>query len=93
MRAHARQGVLDRERELLASLTETWHVWISRAFLNGYLEAAGRGALFPRDPAELHVLLEAFLLEKALSEVGTELTWRPERAWMPLQGILRILGR
>jgi predicted trehalose synthase len=37
------------------------------------------------------VLLDAYLLEKALSEVRVELTYRPDWAIIPLRGITNIL--
>jgi predicted trehalose synthase len=37
------------------------------------------------------VLLDAFLLEKALAEVRVELSYRPDWAIIPLRGIANIL--
>ena len=38
------------------------------------------------------VLLEAAMIEKAFSELKAEIDRRPEMAWIPLQGIVRLLG-
>jgi len=92
VRSHARQGVPEREREAVAAWTDAWQVWVSRAIVHGYLEHAPGGVLYPSDSRALAVALDAFLLEKALSDLGAALTLRPERAWIALAGIRRILG-
>jgi maltose alpha-D-glucosyltransferase/alpha-amylase len=87
------QGGLIRSEEL--ALVETWarfwHLWVSAFFLNAYLDAALEGGFLPATRAELKVLLDVYLLEKAIYEVGYELNNRPEWAKVPLQGILRVL--
>jgi maltose alpha-D-glucosyltransferase/alpha-amylase len=46
----------------------------------------------PKDPAELKVLLDAFVLEKAVYELGYELDNRPSWIFLPLNGIANVLG-
>lgn len=69
-----------------------WHRWVCAAFLAEYLQVASQGAFLPRSPQELEVLLEAYLLEKAIYELGYELNHRPEWVEIPLRGILQLLG-
>ena len=70
--------------------------WVSAAFLSAYLEAAGeaagQSAFLPKDPEQLQALLDIYLLEKAVYEVGYELNNRPDWVRVPLQGILQSLG-
>ena len=66
--------------------------WASAAFLNGYLETAKGAPFIPKSPAMTSVLLETAQLEKAFGELRAELVRRPEMAWIPLQGIVRLLG-
>lgn len=40
----------------------------------------------------LSVLLDAAVLEKAFTELRNELQRRPDMAWIPMQGILRMIG-
>ena len=68
-----------------------WYIWVSSVFLNTYLDIIKPTGLIPKDPEQLKVLLDAFLLEKALYEVGYELNNRPDWVKIPLQGILDIL--
>jgi maltose alpha-D-glucosyltransferase/alpha-amylase len=70
-----------------------WSAWVSAAYLQSYLDWT-RGALFlPRDPEEFSLLLDCFLLEKAVYELEYELNNRPDWVSIPIQGILGLLGR
>jgi maltose alpha-D-glucosyltransferase/alpha-amylase len=77
---------------LLEDWARYWHLWVSTAYLQTYLEVAGDAAFLPASPAELAALLNAFLLEKAVYELGYELNNRPDWVRIPLQGILRAAG-
>jgi maltose alpha-D-glucosyltransferase/alpha-amylase len=71
---------------------ELWQRWTSWAYLKGYLETAGEAPFVPRDREELRVLLDAFLLEKAVYEVGYELNNRPDWMRIPIHGIEQIVS-
>lgn len=68
-----------------------WHAWVSVAYLKTYLEVAGRAAFIPRSPEELKLLLDIYLVEKAVYELGYELNNRPTWARIPLQGLLQTV--
>lgn len=70
-----------------------WQAWASWAFLKTYLDTAGEAPFVPRNRAELRVLLNAFLMEKAVYEVGYELNNRPAWLRLPLHGIQQILAQ
>jgi maltose alpha-D-glucosyltransferase/alpha-amylase len=75
---------------VLEPWADTWCHWASRAFLSGYRLTLGVTPLVP--PArEMDRLLGAFILEKALYELGYELNNRPEWVRIPLTGILKAL--
>jgi maltose alpha-D-glucosyltransferase/alpha-amylase len=69
-----------------------WQTWCSWAFLRGYLETAGGSAIVPKSRDQLQILLDAFVLEKAIYELGYELDNRPNWAFIPIQGIAQIAG-
>jgi maltose alpha-D-glucosyltransferase/alpha-amylase len=69
-----------------------WQTWCSWAFLRGYLETANGTAIVPKSREELQILLDAFVLEKAIYELGYELDNRPNWAFIPIQGISQIAG-
>jgi maltose alpha-D-glucosyltransferase/alpha-amylase len=68
-----------------------WYVWVSAAFLHTYLDVASQGGFLPPNRDHLQVLLDAYLLEKVLYELGYELNSRPEWVQVPLRGILQLL--
>ena len=69
-----------------------WHRWVSVRYLQAYLEAMAGTDLLPRAHRELEALLNAYLLDKAVYEVGYELNNRPDRLPIPFAGIHDVLG-
>ena len=69
-----------------------WQRWTSASFLKEYLEVVATASFAPQDRQELQVLLDAFVLEKAIYELGYELNNRPAWAGIPLRGIESVLG-
>ena len=67
-----------------------WYQWVCRVFLKAYFEAASEGFL-PSTREELQVLLDTFLLEKAVYEMGYELNNRPEWLKIPFKGLLGLM--
>ncbi len=72
--------------------TRFWQTWCSWAFMRGYTETASGSPCVPKDRDELRILLDAFVMEKALYELSYELDNRPEWLFIPLHGISRMLG-
>jgi maltose alpha-D-glucosyltransferase/alpha-amylase len=68
-----------------------WQSWASAAFVRGYLDTA-EGAVFVPNAAMMSTLLDVSILEKAFTELNDELLRRPEQAWIPMQGVIRLLG-
>ena len=68
-----------------------WERWVSAAFLQAYLERVQGARFLPVPAAEREILLDTFLLEKAIYELGYELNNRPDWVRIPLQGIRQIL--
>lgn len=85
--AHSQNGRLEPGLEPWARF---WHLWVSAAYLKAYLEVAGDAPFIPRDPADLRLLLDAYVVEKAVYELGYELNNRPSWARIPLQGIVQV---
>jgi maltose alpha-D-glucosyltransferase/alpha-amylase len=85
-------SVRPEDRELLEPWAHFWYSWVSATFLRAYHETAVTGSFLPRSPEEFAVLFEAFLMEKAVYELGYELGHRPAWVRIPLQGIMQLLG-
>jgi trehalose synthase-fused probable maltokinase len=73
---------------------DTWQEAAARSFTNGYLAtlAADHTARFAPEGEAWARLLDAFLLDKALYEVGYELNHRPDWVRIPLLGIRKLIG-
>jgi len=68
-----------------------WYLWVSSTFLTSYFNNVGQAHLLPDDPEQLKILLDAYLLEKAIYEIGYELNNRPDWVRAPLRGILQLI--
>jgi len=68
-----------------------WYNAVSAAFVRAYLQTVGQSGILPSVPEHLQVLLRAYLLNKAMYEVGYELNNRPAWLGIPLQGVLHLL--
>ncbi|MFO7961576.1 MAG: maltose alpha-D-glucosyltransferase [Nitriliruptoraceae bacterium] len=79
--------------ELLTAWLDRWLTWVSAAFLDGYLAVAADQPFVPDDPEHLRLLLDAFLVEKAVYELGYEMNNRPAWVGIPLAGISQVLER
>jgi maltose alpha-D-glucosyltransferase / alpha-amylase len=71
------------------SWARLWQESVSVAFLREYLRTSGPASYLPRSQEELEVLLEVFLLGKAVYELGYELNNRPAWVRIPLDAILQ----
>ncbi|HEX5757662.1 MAG TPA: maltose alpha-D-glucosyltransferase [Thermoanaerobaculia bacterium] len=78
-------------RTALEGWSEAWVRWASAAFLQCYLETAAGAPFLPPSRDELKMLLDAFVLEKAIYELAYELNNRPGWVAIPLHGIRRLL--
>jgi trehalose synthase-fused probable maltokinase len=89
----AANGLIQQpEMPLFESWSLYWERWVSAAFLAAYLERAGTASFVPARRAELAILLDAYVLEKAIYELAYELNNRPGWVRIPLAGIREILG-
>ncbi len=75
----------------LAPWAMTWYRIVANRYLDKYLESMLGTELLPADRAATMRLLRAFILEKAVYELGYELNNRPEWVAIPLQGIRHIV--
>ena len=69
-----------------------WHLWVCVVFLRAYLDVARDSNFLPRMEDELRMLLDLYLMEKAVYELGYELNNRPDWVNIPLQGIRQLMG-
>ncbi len=68
-----------------------WSCVVGGAFLKTYVETVGAAPFVPKARDEFNDLLRAFILEKAVYELGYELNNRPDWIVIPIKGIQYIL--
>lgn len=78
---------------VLKPWTELWYHCVSGIFLESYLKTVENAVFMPSERTEIEILLEAFLLEKAVYELGYELNNRPDWLVIPIRGIKQILRK
>jgi maltose alpha-D-glucosyltransferase/alpha-amylase len=76
----------------LESWALDWERWTSATFLRAYLDRAWGTSFVPPSREEVGMLIDVYLLEKAVYELAYELNNRPGWVRIPLQGIRQILN-
>lgn len=87
----AAHGSVDERGSDPPAELRAWRDELTRAFTAAY-EAAAPPQLLPPDPSARRTLRAAFVLDKAVYELGYELNNRPSWAPIPAGGILRVLA-
>ena len=70
---------------------DLWYRQMSSVFLQRYLSATTDAVFIPSNRDDLQVFLEAYLLDKAVYEIGYELNNRPDWVVIPIRGIKHLL--
>jgi maltose alpha-D-glucosyltransferase/alpha-amylase len=76
---------------VLEPWTDLWYRYVSAVFVKSYLDTVENASFIPADREEMEIMLKAFLLEKAVYELGYELNNRPEWVIIPLRGLKDLL--
>lgn len=71
--------------------TSFWSGWTSAAFLKGYLELAIGSPFWPHNQEGVRLLLDVYMMKKALYELRYELNNRPDWVEIPLHGLVELL--
>jgi len=77
----------------LAPWARAWAQAMREAYLAAYLEAAAGAGFLPGSMADTQLLLEVFQLDKALSEINYELSYRPAWVAIPLRAVNERLAQ
>ncbi|MDP3880326.1 MAG: maltose alpha-D-glucosyltransferase [Dehalococcoidales bacterium] len=76
---------------MLREWAQAWYLWVSATFLKSYLDLMANTPVLPQSRESMKVILDAYLLDKAIYEINYELNNRPDWVTVPLQGILQVL--
>jgi maltose alpha-D-glucosyltransferase/alpha-amylase len=85
-------SIRTEDKVILEKWVEPWYRVMSGIFLHSYLETVKKSNIVPSDTDEFETLFQAFLLEKAVYELGYELNNRPDWLIIPVRGIKYILS-
>jgi len=88
--ALAERGETADQEELLA-LGRRWEAHVGDAFRKGYFGTDGIDTLLPTGARDRDTVLDAFILAKAVYEVGYELAHRPDWVRIPLEAVSRLV--
>ena len=83
----------ESEWRRLEPWARAWEEAARDRFLAAYLRTSHEGHFLPADRDAINVLLHFFEIDKALYEIGYELSHRPAWVGVPLHGISRALER
>jgi len=70
---------------------DLWYRYVGGVFLRSYLDTVANAPFIPQNKEDINTMLKAFLLERAVYELGYELNNRPEWMIIPLRGIKYLM--
>ncbi|MFH1258516.1 MAG: putative maltokinase, partial [Elusimicrobiota bacterium] len=82
---------VDTDISGLESAADLWSSKVAEVFVKSYFETVGQADFLPKEQKDLELLLQVYLLNKAIYELGYELNNRPDWVLIPLRGIKRVL--
>lgn len=77
--------------EVLQRATDRWYKIMKETYFEEYLETFGWPHPLFKNQSEINYLLLFYLLEKAVYELGYELSYRPSWVKIPLKGIVDVI--
>ncbi|MBU0754041.1 MAG: alpha-glucosidase C-terminal domain-containing protein, partial [Planctomycetes bacterium] len=87
------RGMVPQEhRAWLESWVFNWQYWTGSRFLRAYLDSTPSAGFLPDDREDLRLLLNLYLVNRALHELSYDLENRPDWAVIPFQGIQNLLS-
>ncbi|MEL6945731.1 MAG: alpha-amylase, partial [Bacteroidota bacterium] len=93
---YAKESIKRQNQEVkdIEQLLDYWYEGVSGQLLASYKEeiaSANIAEFIPGQDEDFRILMEVFMLERALKELFYELNYRPETAILPIEGILDLL--
>ncbi len=70
---------------------DRWYKLIQQTYMERYLETFGKPHPLFKNNNEINFLMLIYLLEKAVYELGYEISYRPDWVKIPLKGIVNVI--
>ena len=86
-------GLAQDDKHDMEKWADQWYHYISGFYFKSYLQHVLGHNFIPEDQEDLKILMQTFLLEKAVYELNYELNNRPDWALIPIRGIKSIMRR
>src|SRR3989339_243761 len=82
------QSLSEKEIAMLEPWAEVWYLYMTGVFLKEYFKIVKNASFIPHKKEDIETMLNAFLIEKAVYELGYELNNRPDWVVIPLKALL-----
>jgi len=92
LRAQSFIDLQPEQIDLLKEWASVWYCRVSATYLNSYMKYMTEASILPQETEGIEVILNSYLIEKAIYEINYELNNRPSWVELPLEGILQVLG-
>ena len=86
-------GFREDDVEYMEQWAEQWYHYVSGFYMHAYLAKVAGKDFIPANKQELDILMQTYLLEKAIYELNYELNNRPDWVIIPIRGIKYIMRR
>ncbi len=81
------------DKKLLAPWVESWYKNVCNQFITAYIESSDNAAYIPEMREEIEGLINIYIIEKAVYEIGYEMNNRPDWSVIPLRGLIEIINQ
>jgi maltose alpha-D-glucosyltransferase / alpha-amylase len=94
---YAANSALGRQQpddlEFLGPWAKIWTKHLSEQFVFAYREATHGAAFLPDNEEDFQLLMDVYVLDRAVAEINNELNYRPEMAAIPIRALRDLIGR
>jgi maltose alpha-D-glucosyltransferase/alpha-amylase len=89
---HVQRGSIPPENMLrFQSWLRYWNLWVGVAYLKAYFQTISSANILPQNEDSMRIMLRAYLLDRAMNELGRQLKEDGAHLEIPLTGILVFL--
>jgi maltose alpha-D-glucosyltransferase/alpha-amylase len=86
-------GVREEDMGTHEKWAEQWYHYVSGFYIDAYLDTVKGSDFIPENKQHFDILMQTYLLEKAIYEINYELNNRPQWVAIPIRGIKYIMRR